>query len=161
MTDPPAPAPAPVSAPTPGPAVDVPPVNGCVLDRLILIAADHGQPPVDTVGRAALAAAHDVRGDGFALSTVLAVAADLGLAARHQRMSWSALPSMAARLPALLIFRDGATAILDGLEPGGGDGDGPSHVLLRDEGNGHAPLALGRDDLALFWAGDVIVPHPA
>ncbi|MBB4265910.1 hypothetical protein [Roseospira visakhapatnamensis] len=138
----------------------MPPVNGCFLDRLMLIAADHGQPPVDALGRAVLADAHGVRGDGFAVTTVLAVAADLGLAADHRRLDWSRLPTLSRHLPALLIFRDGATAILDGLEPGTTeDADaGPAQVLLRDEGQGDAPLALGRDDLALFWAGDVIVP---
>lgn len=149
------------TAPPPTPEPQVPPVNGCFLDRLLLIAADHGRPAVDAVGRAALAAAHGVHGDGFALGTVLAVAADLDLGARHARLDWAALPTLSGHLPALLIFRDGATAILDGLAPGGGDGDSPAHVLLRDEGDGHAPLALGRDDLALFWAGDVIVPTPA
>jgi len=147
------------NAATRGAGTEVPPVNGCFLDRLLLIAADHGRPAVDAVGRTALAAAHGVHGDGFALSTVLAVAADLKLNAQHARLDWVTLPSVVAHLPALLIFRDGATAILDGLELGGGDG--PSQVLLRDEGHGHAPLALGREDLALFWAGDVIVPHPA
>jgi|GEM_PF-3213527 len=137
----------------------VPPVNGCFLDRLLLIAADHGHPPADAGARDALAEAHGVQGDGFPLSTVLAVARTLGLAANHQRVDWAGLPGLADRLPVLLIFRDGATAILDGLEPGaGGEAITPAEVLLRDEGNGAATLALGPDDLALFWAGDVIVP---
>ncbi len=151
------------TAPPPTPVPRVPPVNGCFLDRLLLIATDHGRLAVDAVGRAALAAAHGVHGDGFALGTVLAVAADLGLSARHARLDWAALPTLSGSLPALLIFRDGATAILDGLAfgDGDGDGDGPTHVLLRDEGDGHAPLALDQDDLALFWAGDMIVPSSA
>jgi len=138
----------------------VPPVNGCFLDRLLLIAADHGHSPVDASGRAALARAHGVEGDGFALATVLAVAEDLGLDAEHRRLAWTALPSVADRLPALLIFRDGATAILEAVDMPATEDSGPTQVALRDEGEGHDPLTLGAEDLALFWAGDVIVPGP-
>ncbi|MBB4284350.1 hypothetical protein [Roseospira goensis] len=140
-------------------AAAVPLVNGCFLDRLLRLAAERGLGG----DRDRLASAHGVRGDGFTLDTVLAVADDLGLAARHTRLSWAGLAGLADHLPALLIFRDGATAILDGLEPAvPPPGTPPARVLLRDDGaadRGPAPpLALERDDLALFWAGDVIVP---
>ncbi|WP_299440018.1 hypothetical protein [uncultured Rhodospira sp.] len=144
---------------TPTPAEPaVPPVNGCFLDRLVLIAADHGR-----VGdRDALARAHGITGDGFSLSTVLAVAADLGLNARHARMAWANLGLVAATLPALLIFRDGATAILDALEPARpAPAQAPDLARLRNEGemspDAPALLDLPQADLALFWAGDVIV----
>jgi hypothetical protein len=137
---------------------DVPPVNGCFLDRLLLIAAAHGLGG----DRAALACAHGIDGDGFAVGTVLAVADDLGLAARHARLSWRDLGGVAPALPALLIFRDGATAILDALEPARpAPGQGPDLARLRDEGDPTADpprhLDLTEGDLALFWAGDVIV----
>jgi hypothetical protein len=137
----------------------VPPVNGCFLDRLVLIAADRGLAGA----RDDLAARHHIVGDGFPLATVLAVADALGLRARHARLAWDDLAQAAPALPALLIFRDGATAILDGLEPAAPPaGQGPDRVLLRNEGPPEARaeehLALDRDDLALFWAGDIILP---
>lgn len=153
----------------PTPARAGPAVNGCFLDRLLLIAAARGQAPA---ARDHLARAHGVDGDANPLGVVLAVAEALGLAAEYRCLAWEALPGVHDSLPALLIFRDGATAILDGMEPArpgdGANGAGsPDKVLLRDEGvaggapgspDARPPLALGRDDLALFWAGDVIVP---
>lgn len=137
----------------------VPPVNGCFLDRLLLIAADRGLAG----DRDHLSAAHGISGDGFPLTTVLAVAEALGLRARHARLSWEDLGTAAPGLPALLIFRDGATAILDAMEPPAPPADqGPEHVLLRNEGPAETRtedhLALDRADLALFWGGDIILP---
>lgn len=172
---------APADAPA-DPGRAVPPVNGCFLDRLLLIAADHAprHPGADTgTGRPLesraerrhrLAAAHGIRGDGFAVTTVLAVARELGLAAGLRRVDWADLDGLRDHLPALLIFRDGATAILDGLTPvppGPDAPDGPAQVLLREEGAdldqdtpaAPAHLPLSRTELAMFWAGDVIVPH--
>jgi len=135
----------------------VPPVNGCFLDRLVLIAASRGV----VADRDQLAQAHGIAGDGFPLETVLAVADALDLRARHARLSWEDLGPQAATLPALLIFRDGATAILDALEPPAPE-TGPTRVLLRNEGPPdtmtESHLALDRKDLALFWCGDVILP---
>lgn len=141
---------------------DVPPVNGCFLDRLLLIAAAHGRGG----DRAALAHAHGIVGDGFSVGTVLAVADDLGLNACHARVAWRDLAALAPALPVLLIFRDGATAILDALEPARpGPGQGPDLARLRDEGDPSADpprlLDLTEGDLSLFWAGDVIVADVA
>ncbi|KAA5606229.1 hypothetical protein F1188_07350 [Roseospira marina] len=147
---------APPPAETAGPSV-----NGCFLDRLLLIAADRGVAG----DRDRLAEQFGITGDGFSLSTVLAVAEALELRARHARVRWEDLPAHTGHLPALLIFRDGATAILDALEDCGASAgpDGDSHrVLLRNEGPPDAlterHLALDATDLGLFWAGDVILP---
>jgi len=135
----------------------VPPVNGCFLDRLVLIAASRGV----VADRDQLAQAHGIAGDGFPLETVLAVADALDLRARHARLSWEELGPQAGALPALLIFRDGATAILDALEPPEPE-TSPARVLLRNEGPldtmTESYLALDRRDLSLFWCGDVILP---
>ncbi|MQX37128.1 hypothetical protein [Roseospira navarrensis] len=163
------------------PSPSAPAVNGCFLDRLVLIAADRGL----VADRTRLAEAHGIAGDGFPIETVLAVAAALGLNARHARLSWADLATLgpsgaqsgepsgggsgpeATALPALLIFRDGATAILDAIDPGTApmaEADGPARVLLRNEGppelRTEAHLALDRTDLALFWGGDAILPGP-
>lgn len=131
-----------------------PAVNGCFLDRLLLIAGARGAvPPRDALSRR-----HGVDGDRNALATVLAVADALGLAAEHRRLVWAELPAVRHRLPALLVFRDGATAILDALDPGGADG--PAALHLRNEAEPADPptLALDRGDMALFWDGDIILP---
>jgi hypothetical protein len=136
-------------------------VNGCFLDRLLLIAAEgDGTSP----SRASLARTHGVDGDANPLAVVLAVAEALGLRAEHRRLEWQALSASSARdrLPALLIFRDGATAILDDIEPGSDPETGPRALCLRNEGDSPDPptLVLDRSDMALFWDGDIILPAP-
>ena len=143
------------------PAGDRLSVNGCFLDRLLLIAAARGGTPP---ARDGLARAHGVDGDANPLAVVLTIADALGLAAEHRRLEWQALSASLARnhLPALLIFRDGATAILDGIEPGSDPASGPRALCLRNEGDTPDPptLVLDRGDMALFWDGDIILPAP-
>ncbi len=135
-----------------------PSVNGCFLDRLLLIAGARADAPARR--RDAIARRHGVTGDHNPLATVLAVAEALGLAPEHRRLAWAELADARHRLPALLIFRDGATAILDRLDPG--DAAGPLALHLRNEGESPDPptLALNRRDMALFWDGDIILPAP-
>lgn len=143
----------------PAPADDRLSVNGCFLDRLLLIAAARGAA---ASARDDVARAHGVDGDANPLAVVLAVAEALGLGAEHRRLAWEDLSAARSRFPALLIFRDGATAILDGIEPASDPASGPRALCLRNEGEAPDPptLVLDRSDMALFWDGDIILPAP-
>lgn len=143
----------------PAPADDRLSVNGCFLDRLLLIAAARG---VASPSRDVLAGTYGVDGDANPLTIVLAVAGALGLRAEHRHLAWDDLSAIRSRLPALLIFRDGATAILDGIELASDPASGPHAVCLRNEGEAPDPptLVLDRSDMALFWDGDIILPAP-
>ncbi|GEO82984.1 cysteine peptidase family C39 domain-containing protein [Pararhodospirillum oryzae] len=138
----------------PGPWVDA-----CFLGRLVILARDQGR----ALDARALGTRHGLRGEAVPLETVQAVAWDAGFLARHRRLTWGELPSVAACLPGLLVFRDHSTAILDGLVPAAGTVP-PTALLVREDGPGDAtpspPLALNRDDLAPLWDGDLVLLAP-
>ncbi len=141
-----------------------PDVNGCFFPRLMKIARERGLTPDhdDLAGR------HRLTGDTFPMDRLVAVAADCGLSAEPLRLPWNDLGRLRDRLPALIVFRDHSTAILDALDPASPGPAGPTAILIREEPayDPKAPpapeaeegrLPLEADDLGPLWLGDVVV----
>lgn len=132
-------------------------VDTCFLRRLTTLARGRGL----SVDPRAVGTRHGFTGDPVSLATVLAVAAEIGLPARHHRLDWRGLGALRDALPALMIFRDQSTAILDGFEGEAAEA-GPAAVLVREDGDDDEPgeitrLSLDRDDLGPLWCGDLLV----
>lgn len=121
-------------------------VDPCFLGRLAVLAREHGRP----IDPRLLGTRHGLRGEPVSLATVTAVGRDAGFGVSPCRLSWDALGSVA--LPALMVFRDRSTAILDAVV-----GDPPHAVLIREDGPDAPPLSLDRDDLAPLWGGEILL----
>jgi ABC-type bacteriocin/lantibiotic exporter with double-glycine peptidase domain len=125
-------------------------IDTCFLARVAKLARERGL----SVNPREIGAKHGFTGDPVPLSTVLAVSADAGMPADHARLAWNDLGGLADRLPALMIFRDQSTAILEAIT---GTADATETITLREDDDEDEVITMDQDELGPLWAGDMLV----
>jgi subfamily B ATP-binding cassette protein HlyB/CyaB len=87
-------------------------------------------------------------------ATVLRMASDIGLKAKHDRLSWEALLAQTGVFPLIARMTDGNCVIVVGISP---DKDGKIMVLNPLADNAAVPLAIGRKTFRTLWGGEIFL----
>jgi subfamily B ATP-binding cassette protein HlyB/CyaB len=87
-------------------------------------------------------------------ATVLRMASDIGLKAKHDRLSWEALLAQTGVFPLIARMTDGNCVIVVGISP---DKDGKIMVLNPLADNAAVPLAIGRKTFCTLWGGEIFL----
>ena len=96
-----------------------------------------------------------VEGSDLSSSALIALASELGLRARSIEASWDDLARFAKVLPAILILRDGSTAVLETVV------DDPTMgrvaVITDPSSDSGARVVVDREKLEFGWGGELIL----
>ena len=85
-------------------------------------------------------------------ATLLRMAADIGLKAKQDKLSWRNLLAQQGVFPLIARMKDGTAVIVVGAS----DKDGGTVVLLNPlADNATEPLEMGQESFCNYWQGDV------
>lgn len=91
-------------------------------------------------------------------STVLRMASDIGLKAKHDKLSWDALLAQTGVFPLIARMTDGNCVIVVGVSPAK---DGKIMVLNPLADNAAVPLAISQKTFCTLWAGEIFLAKRA
>lgn len=91
-------------------------------------------------------------------ATVLRMASDIGLKAKHDKLTWDALLAQTGVFPLIARMTDGNCVIVVGISP---TKDGKIMVLNPLADNAAVPLAIGQKTFCTLWGGEIFLAKRA